>query len=153
MAYNLEKYRDKREKVLGVKKRGLSFGVLALAVSCLILSGLGAVVIPKSIGYLNNRNLEDAIYKFPDITKISHHLIMTITSEAGIENLVVEAARDRVVVTFNARETDIARIAAIFKKNGLEPILLNQVSHSQRMSSMQKKARFETPVVMDTPGR
>ena len=53
MAYDLEKYREKREKVLGVKKRGISFGTLATIVSLLIILGLGVVVVPKSIAYCN----------------------------------------------------------------------------------------------------
>ena len=36
MAYDLEKYRDKREKVLGVKKKGISFGAWAATVSAII---------------------------------------------------------------------------------------------------------------------
>jgi hypothetical protein len=63
MSYNLEKYRDKREKVLGVKKRGISFGTLAATVSMIIILGLGVVVVPKSIAYFNTRHLDDAIYK------------------------------------------------------------------------------------------
>ena len=46
MAYNLEKYRGKREKVLGVKKRGISFGALASIVSLVIILGMGVVVVP-----------------------------------------------------------------------------------------------------------
>ncbi|PKN16352.1 MAG: hypothetical protein CVU68_11875, partial [Deltaproteobacteria bacterium HGW-Deltaproteobacteria-3] len=63
MAYDLEKYREKRERVLGVKKRGMGFGRVATLVSLAILLGLGMVVIPRSIAFLKNRQLEDAIYK------------------------------------------------------------------------------------------
>ena len=48
MAYDLEKYRDKREKVLGVKKKGISFGVWAAVVSAIIIVGLVSMVAPKS---------------------------------------------------------------------------------------------------------
>ena len=33
MSYDPEKYREKREKVLGIKKRGLGFGTIAMIVS------------------------------------------------------------------------------------------------------------------------
>ena len=49
MAYDLEKYRDKREKVLGVRKKGISFGVWAATVSAIIIVGLISMVAPKSI--------------------------------------------------------------------------------------------------------
>ena len=52
MAYDLEKYRKKREKVLGVRKRGLSFSVVAAIVSIVIVTGLGAVVVPRTAGFL-----------------------------------------------------------------------------------------------------
>ena len=39
MVYDPEKYREKREKVLGIKKRGLSFGTLASLVVGIIVLG------------------------------------------------------------------------------------------------------------------
>ena len=47
MSYDLDKYRDKREKVLGVRKRGVSFGTLAAIVSLCIVVGLAFLVIPE----------------------------------------------------------------------------------------------------------
>ncbi len=63
MTYDLEKYRDKREKVLGVKKKGISFGAWAATVSAIIIVGLISMVAPKSIAYFTTRNLDDVIYK------------------------------------------------------------------------------------------
>ncbi len=37
MPYDPEKYREKREKVLGIKKRGLGFGAVAMIVSLVII--------------------------------------------------------------------------------------------------------------------
>ena len=51
MAYDLEKYRNKREKVLGVRKKGISFGTWAATVSAIIVVGLVSMVAPKSIAY------------------------------------------------------------------------------------------------------
>ncbi len=39
MVYDLEKYRGKRDKVLGVKKTGISFGAWAATVSAIIVCG------------------------------------------------------------------------------------------------------------------
>ena len=75
MSYDLEKYRDKREKVLGVKKRGISFGTLAGIVSLAIILGMGAVVVPKAIAYLNTRHLDDAIYKLQNAESLPQEAI------------------------------------------------------------------------------
>ena len=83
MGYDFEKYRDKRDKVLGVKRRGLSFGMLATMVSFVIVLGLGIVVVPKSIGYFSTRNLDDAIYKMDDASAWSHEVV------AGVNALTV----------------------------------------------------------------
>ena len=45
MSYDLEKYRDKREKVLGVKKRGINFATIAATVSG-VFSPPGGSIVP-----------------------------------------------------------------------------------------------------------
>ncbi len=47
MAYDPEKYREKREKVLGIKKRGFGFGIIAMIVSVVIILGLSVVTVPQ----------------------------------------------------------------------------------------------------------
>ncbi len=42
MVWDPEKYREKREKVLGVRKRGVSFGSLTIIVSCVILLSMAS---------------------------------------------------------------------------------------------------------------
>jgi len=63
MAYDPEKYREKREKVLGIKKRGIGFGTLATIVSIVIVVGLCIVTVPQAVSYISARNLDDAIFK------------------------------------------------------------------------------------------
>ena len=142
MAYDLEKYRDKREKVLGVKKRGISFGTLALIVSMTIVVGLGLVVIPKSIAYFHARHLEDAIYKVQGETVVPHEFVVELRNLAGVQEVVDETSAHRVVVTYNKSETDTAKILAFFRQNDLPVVLLNKLSHTQRMQTMKKEAEF-----------
>ena len=143
MGYDLEKYRDKREKVLGVKKRGISFGTLAMLVSMTIVIGLGFVVIPKSVAYFHARHLDDAIYKLQNDVAWPQTAIHSTRALEGIKNVVADANGSRIVVTFNRSVTDTKKITSHFKQNKLTAVLLNQVSHTQRKHIMKKEAEFE----------
>ncbi len=133
MAYDLEKYRDKREKVLGVKKRGLSFGVLATLVSTAIVLGIGLLVIPKSIAYFQARNYEDAIIKMMDDSPWPAKIISETGSLKGVRNVMAGDNHKRIIVTFDKRETDVKRLSLFLQNKGVEAVLLNQVSHGQRL--------------------
>ena len=143
MGYDLEKYREKREKVLGVKKRGISFGTLAMIVSMTIVVGLGFVVIPKSIAYFHTRHLDDAIYKLQSGVAWSHDSIAKTRTLTGVQNVAADGNGSRIVVTYNREITDTAKISSFYKQNGLSAVLLNKVSHSQRLQLMKKEAKFE----------
>jgi len=143
MAYNLEKYRDKREKVLGVKKRGISFGALASIVSLVIVLGIGVVVVPKSIAYFNTRHLDDAIYKLQSAESWSHETINDIRNMAGVKEVVTDSNGARIVVTFDKSLTDTKNFAAFFKQKEIKSVLLNRVSHTQRLKTLKKEAKFE----------
>jgi len=140
MAYDFEKYREKRERVLGVKKRGLGFGLVAGFVSFAILLGLGLVVIPRSIAFLQNRQLEDAIYKLSGERSESEQALAELKKQDGVREVVVDGHGSRVVVTYNKEALDTARISAFFLKQGTQAVLLNEVGHGQRMHTMKKEA-------------
>ncbi|HIJ90203.1 MAG: LMBR1 domain-containing protein [Desulfobulbaceae bacterium] len=140
MSYDLEKYREKRERVLGVKKRGLGFGRVAGFISLVILLGLGMVVIPRSIAFLQTRQLEDAIYKLSEERDGSERVLAELKKQEGVREVMVDAHGSRVVVTFNKEILDTARISAFFLKQGAPAVLLNEVSHSQRLHTMKKEA-------------
>jgi len=140
MAYDLEKYREKRERVLGVKKRGLGFGPVAGLVSLAILLGLGMVVIPRSIAFLQNRQLEDAIYKLSGERSQSEQALAELKKQDGVREVLVDGHGSRVVVTYNKGKLNTARISAFFLKQGAQAVLLNEVGHSQRMHTMKKEA-------------
>lgn len=140
MAYDLEKYREKRERVLGVKKRGLGFGRVASLVSLAILLGLGMVVIPRSIAFLQNRQLEDAIYKLSGERSGTEQALAELKKQDGVRDVVVDGHGSRVVVTYNKGVLDTARISAFLLKQGAQAVLLNEMDHSQRMHTMKKEA-------------
>ena len=140
MAYDLEKYREKRERVLGVKKRGMGFGRVATLVSLAILLGLGMVVIPRSIAFLKNRQLEDAIYKLSGERAASERVLAELTQQEGVREVVMDGHGSRVVITFNKGVLDTARISAFFLRQGAQAVLLNEVGHHQRLHTMKKEA-------------
>jgi copper chaperone CopZ len=142
MAYNFEKYREKREKVLGVKKRGLSFGTLATLVSLVIILGLGIVVVPKSIAYFNTRHLDDAIYKLQKAESWPQEIITSIQQLTGVKNIETDANSSRIVITFDKSVTSSQDINAFLKKQNIQTVLLNEVSHADRQKIMAKEAKY-----------
>ncbi len=144
MSYDHEKYREKRERVLGVRKRGLSFTTLVLTVSLTIIIGLGLVVVPRSIAYFNARNLDDVIYKLAGNNTWPTSIISSLQGVDGIEAARLDRDGQRLVITFSRLEVDTDTISALFKANGMRGILLNRVGHSVRMHAMAKEAASET---------
>jgi hypothetical protein len=143
MTYNLEKYRDKREKVLGVKKRGVSFGAMAAIVSLAIILGLGVVVVPKSIAYFNTRHLDDAIYKLQTTESWPQGIIEGLEQLAGVKGIEADSLSSRVVITFDKSIADTKEFNSYFKTKEIEAILLNRVSRTQRLKTLAKEAKFE----------
>ena len=143
MAYNLEKYRDKREKVLGVRKRGLSFGTVAVLVSGIILLGLSSFVIPKSLAYFSTRNLDDAIFKLQEAGEWPHSLITELKTVSGVKNAVTDSNNKRLIVTFDRTETKVNTITSLFNDQGLTAIMLNRMNHNQRKETIKEEAEFE----------
>ncbi len=143
MTYDLEKYRDKREKVLGVKKRGVNFGTIAALVSFVIIMGLGVVVIPKSVAFFNNLHLDDAIYKLRSAETWPQEVIPKVNTLPGVKNVITDSGGARIVVTFDRSITDTSKLTNFFKHQGLQAVMLNKVSHSQRLKTLKKEAEFE----------
>ena len=141
-AYDMEKYREKREKVLGVRRRGISFGTVAVIVSSVILLGLGAVVLPKAVGYWQSRNLDDAIYKVQQNSELPADLIFDLAAVQGVKDVTVEADKGRIVVPFDTMTMDTDRIEAYFQKKNLKVVLLNRMGHGHRLASAEKEKQF-----------
>ena len=142
MTYDFEKYRNKREKVLGVRKRGMSFEALAAIVSCVIILGLGTVVVPKSIAYFNTRHLDDAIYKLQNAESWPQEIISGVQQLAGVKSVEADNNSTRVVITFDKSMTGIHDINAYFKEKDIQTVLLNEVSHVNRQKILEKEAKF-----------
>ena len=142
MAYDFEKYREKREKVLGVKKRGISFGAIAATVSFMIVLGLSIFVVPKSIAFFNSRHLDDAIYKLQDADTWPKEILPEVSKLAGVKDVVTDTDDTRIVITFDKSITDTRKLTAFFDQQGIATIMLNRVGHHQRMITLKKEAEF-----------
>ncbi|HCY87970.1 MAG TPA: hypothetical protein DHV36_22730 [Desulfobacteraceae bacterium] len=147
MAWDPEKYREKREKVLGVKKRGLSFGTLTVVVAGVILLGMVSLGAPGAISYMKTRHLDDAIFKMADNQVWPTSLVAQIGEIHGVSGTSLDTHNTRLVVTFDRRHTGPDAVNALFSRHGIAATLLNQVSHRQRMVTIEaeKEAEGETP--------
>ena len=146
MAYDPEKYREKREKVLGIKKRGFGFGIIAMIVSVVIILGLSVVTVPQAISYVSTRHLDDAIFKLESDSKWPESVITGIRTIKGVKNTDKDDQTTRLVVTYDRRLVTLSTINAQFDKQDLHVTLLNQVNHRQHQNTMkQEEEEFETP--------
>ena len=143
MTYDTEKYRSKREKVLGIKKRGMSFGVIAAIVSFCIIVVLGFIVLPETIAYIVERNLDDAIYKVEKTGQWSHEVMTEIHEIDGVVEAVTDKGGKRLIITFNRNEVDLGQFSSFFRNKGLKPTLLNRVNHRQRVTTLQEEKELE----------
>jgi hypothetical protein len=143
MSYDLEKFKEKREKVLGLKKRGLTFGTFASIIALCIVLGFGVIVVPKSIAYLTTRNLDDAIYKMADSQPWDPQLVTTLSNMDGVRNVVTDNKNTRLVVTFSRIDTGTDKINALFERNSVQADMLNKMDHRSRMTILEKEAEFE----------
>jgi hypothetical protein len=146
MVYDPEKYREKREKVLGIKKRGFGFGTIAMVVSVVIILGLSVVTVPQAISYVSTRHLDDAIFKLESDSKWPESVITGIRTIKGVKNTDKDDQTTRLVVTYDRRLVTLSTINAQFDKQDLNVTLLNQVNHRQHQNTMkQEEEEFETP--------
>jgi len=146
MVYDPEKYREKREKVLGIKKRGFGFGTIAMIVSVVIILGLSVVTVPQAISYVSTRHLDDAIFKLESDSKWPESVITGIRTIKGVKNTDKDDQTTRLVVTYDRRLVTLSTINAQFDKQDLNVTLLNQVNHRQHQNTMkQEEEEFETP--------
>jgi hypothetical protein len=144
MTYDPEKYRDKREKVLGIKKRGLDFGTISTLVIGVIVLGISFVAVPKGVSYITTRNLDDAIYKL-DGTSLNETIVKEITSIKGVASISHDKHDTRLVITFDRKVVNVSTFVSIFNKNKLNAILLNRVNHRQRKNTLKEEEELETP--------
>lgn len=146
MAYDPEKYREKREKVLGIKKRGIGFGAIAMMVSIVIVVGLSVVTVPQAISYVTTRHLDDAIFKLESASTWPDSVIDKIKAIQGVRTTFKDDHLTRLVVTFDRRFVTVDRITNQFDRQDLKVILLNQLNHRQHQNTLKKEEEDgETP--------
>ncbi|MFA5904257.1 MAG: hypothetical protein WC836_10005 [Desulfobacula sp.] len=146
MTYDPEKYREKREKVLGIKKRGIGFGTLAMAVSFLILAGLGTVTIPKAASFMATRNLDDAIFKLESGSSWPDNAVSSLRAVDGVKETIQDKNGARLVVTYDRRKVTLLALTDVFSRQNLKVTLLNEVNHNQHRSVMKEEEEgIETP--------
>ena len=143
MLYDPEKYREKREKVLGIKKRGLSFLTVASIIAGLIIFGIGFVTVPSAVSYITTRNLDDVIYKLDKDTIWKDAVVIKIEAVKGVAFLKKDKHDTRLVITFDRREADLSDFTAVFSKNNLKVTLLNRVNHRQRQTTLKEEEELE----------
>jgi len=144
MLYDPEKYREKREKVLGIRKRGLSFLTVASIIAGLIIFGIGFVTVPSAVSYITTRNLDDVIYKLDKDMTWKDAVVIKIEAVKGVAFLKKDKHDTRLVITFDRREADLSDFTAVFSKNNLKATLLNRVNHRQRQTTLKEEAELET---------
>jgi hypothetical protein len=143
MLYDPEKYREKREKVLGIRKRGLSFSTVASIIAGLIIFGIGFVTVPSAVSYITTRNLDDVIYKLDKDMIWKDALVIKIEAVKGVAFLKKDKHDTRLVITFDRREADLSDFAAVFSKNNLKVTLLNRINHRQRQTTLKEEEELE----------
>jgi hypothetical protein len=143
MTYDSEKYREKREKVLGIKKRGITFVTIATIVSVCIITGLGIAAIPKTVNFVTNRNLDDAIFKLDNSLKWPADAVSGIQEIPGVKAVFSDTDKTRLIVTFDRNLVQLAKFASFFKQKGLKSTLLNRIGHSQRINTLEEEKEFE----------
>lgn len=139
MGYDPEKYREKREKVLGIKKRGLGFGAIAMIVSIVIMAGLGIVIVPQAISYMTTRHLDDAIFKLESASAWPESAIAGINAIQGVKITANDPHTTRLVVTYDRRTVKISNLTVLFDQYGLEVTLLNEVNHRQHQNTLKNE--------------
>jgi hypothetical protein len=143
MLYDPEKYREKREKVLGIRKRGLSFLTVASIIAGLIIFGIGFVTVPSAVSYITTRNLDDVIYKLDKDMIWKDAVVIKIEAVKGVAFLKKDKHDTRLVITFDRREADLSDFTAVFSKNNLKATLLNRVNHRQRQTTLKEEEELE----------
>ena len=145
MAYDPEKYREKREKVLGIKKKGIGFGTLAVIVSLLVFAGLGAVTIPQAVSYMATRNLEDAVFKLESGSPWPETAISGLATVEGVKQTLQDKNGSRLVVTFDHRRVKAGDLLKNFDRQGLKAVLLNEINHRRHRTTMEEEENSEAP--------
>ncbi|MCP4022325.1 MAG: hypothetical protein GY729_10820 [Desulfobacteraceae bacterium] len=143
MAYDPEKYRDKREKVLGIQSRGISFGILSSLIALVILFGISFITVPGAVSYIKTKHLDDAIYKLENDAAWPANVVEQVNIMEGVKTVIKDKHDTRLVITFDRRIVQPSMFTVVFKKYDLTATLLNQVNHRQRQTTLKQEKELE----------
>ncbi|THB81011.1 MAG: hypothetical protein D3926_04270 [Desulfobacteraceae bacterium] len=143
MAYNPEKYREKRERVLGVKKRGMSLNMVMGVVALVIIAGLSVVTVPQAVSYMTTRHLDDVIYRTADHGTWPSRVVVLLESVQGVKSARADSEHTRLVITFDRRIGEPSTFESLMADHGLEVVLLNRVNHRQHQATIKEETELE----------
>ena len=143
MTYNLERYRKKREKVLGAGGKTVSFGRLSTLFATGVILLIGVGVLPRMNDIWHNRNLDDIIYRFENVKQWPVTALDTIETIPGVIDVIRDEKNNRLILTFNRNRTRPTEITHALQQQDMEVIQLNVINHSQRLAGLKKEATFE----------
>lgn len=140
MPYDPGKYREKKAKVLGRRKRGISFQTAAVMMTLVLLSAFAFLVLPKVTASLQERNLEDAIYRMRDERPWPAAVGEEIAGLSGVHRVILDRDDTRLIVVFDRTRTGTAAIESLFLDRGLETVLLNRMHHGTHSEMREQEA-------------
>lgn len=143
MDYDLEKYRAKREKVLGVKKHFFSLGRILAVFSIAIVLLVSVAVVPQMATFFKNRHLDDIIYRLKDDTVLSPDAMAAIAAIKGVTGVNRDRENHRLILTFNRERTQPHAVTNQLSQVATGIIQLNVISHRQRLANLKKEKEFE----------
>lgn len=144
MTYDPEKYRVKRERVLGIRQRTLSFSTIITLFALLIVTAAGAWAGPRLLTYMATRNLDDAIFKQENGDPWPDSAVETLARVTGVKTVVTDTGTSRLVVTFHRHQLATHSISSVLARNGFQAVLLNHTPHRQRMDLLARESENET---------
>jgi hypothetical protein len=144
VVYDFDKYRCKREKVLGVKRRTISFAQLTVIFTLVFFISAGAVILPKAVSFFSNRNLDDVIFRLENKASLTGHSLESVMALPGVTHVHQDGKKKRIIITYNRQQIQVEKISKALKNAGQDVVLLNTVGHSQRLKTLAEEARFET---------
>ena len=143
MSYDPEKYRKKREKVMGVRRRGIRFRTLTILVTAFILGGLGLAGLPGAYTYLQTRNLDDAIFKLDTPEQWPQEVLARLRSIEGVRTVDTDTTDTRLVVSFDRTRVGLDELTAVFHAGGVDHTLLNRMDHRHRAMIKSSEEKME----------
>lgn len=139
MEYDTDKYRQKREKVLGITGKGIGFGTLSLTCSLVILTGLAWLIGPGTLKWWTDRHMVDAIYRMKGGEQWAPEIVSALETIPGVTYAFTDKEGTRLIVTFDKTNIDVSRFTSHFEARGINAVLLNTMPHHQQTKERKEE--------------